>query len=115
MAECSHYYKQSLDRLMQLDIVRPEETFWAGVFVGICEQVMMKVKPAGMIGSEMPRAEEITQAIAAVYGLHWMRLDRAGTERFEVWVCRPDDAETIAELTRLGDRNLSWGEYHRLR
>lgn len=115
MAECSHYYRQAIDRLIERGIDHPAETFWAGVFVGICEQVMMKVKPAGMMTSEMPRCEEITEIIADVYGLHRVRLDRPGEETFEVWVCRRDDPVTIDELDRLQKGGLSWGEYHQLR
>lgn len=115
MAECTHYYRRVIDELRSKGIDHPSETFWAGVFVGICEQVMMKVKPAGMMGSEMPRCEEITTIVADVYGLYWARLERPGSERYEIWVCRADDAATIEELKRLGSSGLSWGDYHRLR
>lgn len=115
MSECTFYYRRVIDRLLEDGIDRPSETFWAGVFVGICEQVMMKVKPAGMMGSEMPHCEEITRIVADVYGLYWTKLDRPGSEAFEVWVCRKDDRATIDDLARLGERGMSWGEYHRLR
>lgn len=115
MADCTQYYRRVIEALMERGIDHPAETFWAGVFVGICEQVMMKVKPAGMMGSEMPRCEEITKAVADIYGLHWVRLERPGSERFEVWVCRKDDTATLEELGRLGETGLNWGEYHRLR
>ena len=115
LADCTRYYQRVLETLAKQGIDQPAEVFWAGIFVGICEQVMMKVKPAGMIGSEMPRCEEITKAVADIYGLHWVRLDLPGSERFEVWVCRKDDAETQKALSRLGEPGLSWGEYHRLR
>ena len=115
MAECSHYYRRVIDALVQHGVSRPEETFWAGVFVGICEQVMMKVKPAGMMGSEMPRCEEICRIVAETYGLHWTRLDRPGSDTFEVWVCRRDDRATIEELARLRRGGMSWAEYHTLR
>lgn len=115
MAECTEYYRKVIDVLVQSGVDQPSETFWAGVFVGICEQVMMKVKPAGMMGSEMPRCEEITRIVADVYGLHRVRLERPGAERFEIWVCRRDDHTTIEELDRLGASGMSWGEYHQLR
>jgi len=115
MLECSHYYRRVIDALLQKGISHPSETFWAGVFVGICEQVAMKVKPAGMMGSEMPRCEEISKIVAEAYGLHWTRFDRPASERFEVWVCRRDDLATIEELQRLHEGGLSWGEYHTLR
>lgn len=76
----------------------------------------MKVKPAGMMGSEMPRCEEITRIVADVYRLHRIRLERPGSERFEIWVCRRDDQTTIDELNKLSQPGgMSWGEYHRLR
>ncbi len=115
MSDCTYYYRRVIDRLLESGVERPSETFWAGVFVGICEQVMMKVKPAGMMGSEMPRCEEITRVVADVYGLYWTKLDRPGSESFEVWVCRKDDRATIQELARLGESEMSWGEYHALR
>ena len=115
MADCTRYYRNVIDALVDRGIMQPSETFWAGVFVGICEQVMMKVKPAGMMGSEMPRCEEITQIVADVYGLHRVRYDKPGDEGFEVWVCRRDDTATREALERLGRGGLSWGEYHRLR
>lgn len=115
MAECTHYYQRVIDRLAKAGIHHPDEYFWAGVFVGICEQVMMKVKPAGMMGSEMPRCEEISRIAAEVYGLHWTRLERPGVDEFEVWVCRIDDRTTIEELAKLKGGGLSWGEYHTLR
>ena len=66
MADCTQYYRKVIDALAGRGIHEPSETFWAGVFVGICEQVMMKVKPAGMMGSEMPRGDH--QIVADVYG-----------------------------------------------
>lgn len=115
LAECTHYYRRVIDALLEKGVEHPAETFWAGVFVGICEQVMMKVKPAGMIGSEMPRCEEISQVVADIYGLYWIRLDRPGSDAYEIWVCRRDDRTTIEELGLLRQGGLSWGEYHRLR
>lgn len=115
VSECTHYYQRVIENLVARGIERPDETFWAGVFVGICEQVMMKVKPAGMMGSEMPRCQEITQVIAETYGLHWIRIDRPGTNKYEVWVCRRDDRTTIDELAKLAEGGMSWGDYHTLR
>lgn len=115
VADCTHYYTKAIDRLIDAGINEPTETFWAGVFVGICEQVMMKVKPAGMMASEMPHYDEITEVISDVYGLHRVRLDRPGTDKFEIWVCRKNDPVTITELSKLGSGGLSWGDYHRLR
>lgn len=115
MADCTQYYRKVIDALIARGIDHPSETFWAGVFVGICEQVMMKVKPAGMIGSEMPRCEEITQIVADIYNLHRVRLEKPGDERFEIWVCRRDDTTTMEELEKLQEPGMSWGEYHRLR
>lgn len=115
MAECSHYYRRVIDALMREEINHPAETFWAGVFVGICEQVMMKVKPAGMMGSEMPHCDKISKIVADCYGLYWTRLDKPGSDEYEVWVCRRDDRQTIEELAKLRQGGLSWGEYHTLR
>ncbi len=115
MSECTHFYQRVVDALKENGIDDPAETFWAGVFVGICEQVMMKVKPAGMMGSEMPRCEETSRVVADTYGLYWTRLDRPGSEKYEVWVCRRDDRTTIEELSKLREGGMSWGEYHTLR
>lgn len=115
MSECSYYYRRVIERLLEQGVNHPAETFWAGVFVGICEQVLMKVKPAGMMGSEMPHCEEITKTVAEVYGLYWTRHDRPGAESFEIWVCRLDDQVTIDDVERLGEPGMSWGEYHSLR
>jgi len=112
--ECSVYYKQAIDSLIAAGIKEPADFFWAGVFAGICEQVMMKVKPAGMIGSDMPHAEEATRLIAEVYRLHRERLDKP-TGGFEVWVCRKDDEEALLNLKRLQSGGLDWAEYHALR
>lgn len=112
--ECSVYYNKIIAALTEADIVQPEQVFWAGVFAGICEQVMMKVKPAGMVTSYSSQAEESSRIVADAYKLHRERLDKSAGG-FEIWVCRPDDAETQRDIARLMAGGLDWGEYHALR
>ncbi len=112
--ECSVYYVRSVTALEEAGIRQPGEMFWAGVFAGICEQVMMKVKPAGMVSSDIPRAEDASRIVAAVYRLHREVISKPAGG-FEIWVCRPDDAAARSDLTRLMSGGLNWGEYHALR
>lgn len=113
-SECTAYCVQAIKELSAVDVKDPTETFWAGFFTCLCEQVMMRVKPAAMVDSEMPRAEEVTRVVAAVYDLYRERLEKP-TGGYEIWVCRPDDEDTLADLTRLREEGLDWGEYHSLR
>lgn len=113
-SDCTAYFNRVISQLAANGITNPADTFWAGVFAGICEQVLMKVKPAGMVGSEMPRAEEITSIVTGIYRLHRERLDKP-TGGFEVWVCRSDDEATLNDLKRLSAADLDWDEYHALR
>jgi len=112
--ECSVYYMRAIAALSEVGISQPAEMFWAGVFAGICEQVMMKVKPAGMVASDMSRADEASSIISEVYKLHREIIRKPGGA-FEIWVCRPDDKSTLADLARLIAGGLDWGAYHALR
>jgi len=112
--ECTVYYQRAITALNDAGIRNPAEMFWAGVFAGICEQVMMKVKPAGMVASDMPRATETSSIVAEIYHLHREVINKPGGG-FEVWVVRPDNASALADLERLVAGGLDWGEFHALR
>ncbi|MGI6542742.1 MAG: hypothetical protein ACOX44_06765 [Limnochordia bacterium] len=112
--ECSLYYKRVFQALEVGDSKEAERIFWAGILTGICEQVMMRVKPAGMVTAQTEKAEQIAAIVCDVYQLHCMRLDKP-TGGYEIWVCRLDDEETTAALAQLKTGRLDWGQYHALR
>jgi hypothetical protein len=112
--ECSLYYKQVFQALGVSESKEAEYIFWAGILTGICEQVMMQVKPAGMVSAQTEKAEQVAAIVSEVYQLHYMRLDKP-TGGYEIWVCRLDDDASIAALDQLKSGQLNWGQYHALR